>query len=136
MFGLTGIVNLAGTKTPPRQASLATPPQEGNCLALPVSEFDGYENTTPSGFACHPSAGGECHPVRLRRRVQTQCDCSSVSVLGISPPQEGNGPPQRRSIDGFIFQATEGIPSFRSFFVRLSPKANSLNNSLVSHSVS
>ena len=22
-------------------------------------EFVGYENTTPSGYACHPSAGGE-----------------------------------------------------------------------------
>ena len=61
---------------PPRQASPATPPQEGNA--------------TPSGFACHPSTGGECHPVRLRRRVQTRCDCSSVSILVISPPQEGN----------------------------------------------
>ena len=46
--------------------------------------------TTPSSFACHPSTGGECHPVRLRRRVQTRYDCSSVSVLVISPPQERN----------------------------------------------
>ena len=53
-------------KKPPRQASPATPPQEGNCLV-------GTQKTTPSGFACHPSAGGELpggyaknHPVRLR----------------------------------------------------------------------
>ena len=30
------------------------------------------------------------HPVRLRRRVQTRYDCSSVFVLVISPPKEGN----------------------------------------------
>ena len=84
------------------------------------------QNTTPSGCACHPSAGEELlvryffnsptthfhrkgivrpdgfrefsgyaehHPVRLRRRVQTRYDCSSVSVLVISPPQEGNDLP-------------------------------------------
>ena len=27
--------------------------------------------------------------------LQTRCDCSSVSVLVISPPQEGNGLPLR-----------------------------------------
>ena len=38
------------------------------------------------------------HPVRLRRRVQTRCDCSSVSVLVISPPQEGNCRVQRQHV--------------------------------------
>ena len=62
-----------------------------------------HDTTTPSGYACHPSTGGEWsdtvfvqirsnHPVGLRHRVQTRCDCSSVSVLDISPPQEGNYP--------------------------------------------
>ena len=66
-----GELPCADTGPPPRQASLATPPQEGNC---------------PVQIRSH-------HPVRLRRRVQTRCNRPSVSVLDISPPQEGNGPP-------------------------------------------
>ena len=30
------------------------------------------------------------HPIKRSCRVQKQCDCSSVSVLDISPPEEGN----------------------------------------------
>ena len=63
-----GELSSADTSQPPRQATPATPPQEGNCLVQ--TRYN--------------------HPVRLRRRVQTRCDCSSVSVLVISPPQEGN----------------------------------------------
>ena len=40
-----------------------------------------------------PFTGGEYRRVRLRRRIQTRCDYSSVSVLVISPPQEGNTTP-------------------------------------------
>ena len=47
-----GIAASTELQQPPRQAAPATPPQEGN--------------TTPSGCACHPSRGGEYHPVRLR----------------------------------------------------------------------
>ena len=41
---------------------------------------------------CFHKDGGYAknHPVRLCRRVQTQCNRPSVSVLDISPPQEGN----------------------------------------------
>ena len=46
----------ADTRQPPRQAAPATPPQEGNVLALYLCR---YEATTPSGGACHPSTGGE-----------------------------------------------------------------------------
>ena len=62
----------ANTMRLPRQASPATPPQEGNCLSecfMPIR--------------CN-------HPVRLRRRVQTRCNRPSVSVLAISLPKEGN----------------------------------------------
>ena len=62
----------------------------GNCLVQ-------MQDTTPSSFACHPSTGGELlsadarhHPVRLRHQVQMRCNRPSVSVLDISPPQEGN----------------------------------------------
>ena len=79
----------ADTPQPPRQAPLATPPQEGNGPTLYLYR---HATTTPSSSACHPSTGGEYHTVRLRRRVQTLCNRSSVSVLVISPPQEGNGP--------------------------------------------
>ena len=84
-----------------------SPPQEENCLAVPVCEFDGYEDTTPSSFACHPSTGGELPgadaiqspqcicashspPQEGNCRVQRRCNRPSVSVLNISPPQEGN----------------------------------------------
>ena len=54
---------------PPRQASPATPPQEGNYLPL---RFYGrsyrHDATTPSGCACHPSTGGEL--VEQTRRVR------------------------------------------------------------------
>ena len=90
------------TRQPPRQAAPATPPQEGNCrvqtrgnhpvrLRLPPLHRRGiagcrHEATTPSGCACHPSTGGELPGTE-------QCDCSSVSVLGIPPPQERNYSP-------------------------------------------
>ena len=100
---------LAGAEPtqPPRQAEPDTPPKEGNCLPpqegncllqirchhpvklrLPPLRRRGIaclhrrgiswcrtHTTTPSGCAC---------------RVQTRYDCSSVFVLVISPPQEGN----------------------------------------------
>ena len=45
---------LAGAEPtqPPRQAELDTPPQEGNCWCRTYT-------TTPSGYARHPSKGGE-----------------------------------------------------------------------------
>ena len=70
-----GEVGGASGCTPPRQAELDTPPQEGNCLVqirghypvrlrLPPLHRRGialcrYEDNTPSGFARHPSTGGE-----------------------------------------------------------------------------
>ena len=62
-------------------------------------KFGGYENTTPSGYACHPSAGGELPGADTRtprRRVQTQCNRPRVSALDISSPQERNCPVQIR----------------------------------------
>ena len=98
------------TKQPPRQATPATPPQEGNGLALYLYR---YEATTPSGFACHPSTGGEWsgtiliqirsnHPVRLRlpplhRRgmvwhyTYTDTKQPPRQAAPATPPQEGNG---------------------------------------------
>ena len=74
--------------TPPRQAAPATPPQEGNVL----------HNTTPSGFACHPSTGEECtsqhHPVRLRlpplHRRGMYFTTPPHQAAPATPPQEGN----------------------------------------------
>ena len=70
------------TPQPPRQASPATPPKEGNCL--PPQEGNWWRGAVEMVQTRHN------HPVRLRRRVQTRYDCSSVFVLVISPPQEGN----------------------------------------------
>ena len=80
---------LAGAEPtrPPRQASLATPPKEGNGLALCLYR---HEATTPSSFACHPSAGGELagtEPTQLPRQAELD-----------TPPQEGNClPPQEEN---------------------------------------
>ena len=95
-----GIVSLLGRKTPPRQASLATPPQEGNYLS--PQERD----TTPPSFACHPSAGGELfvsagegyHPAKLRLPPLRRRGIICLHRRGIpprqaslaTPPQEGN----------------------------------------------
>ena len=68
-----------------------SPPQEGNCPPLPVvREINRCKHyaTTPSGCACHPSTGGEL-------AVRYFFNSPSVSVLVISPPQEGNCPPLR-----------------------------------------
>ena len=141
------------TTQPPRQALLATPPQEGNCLVqtrhnrpvrlrLPPLQRRGiplfqqpHDTTTPSvhnhpvklclpplhrrgiawcrhdtiapsDFACHPSTGEELlgadttqpprqappatPPQEGNCRVQMRHNRPSVSVLDISPPQEGN----------------------------------------------
>ena len=44
------------TPQPPRRATPATPPQEGNGAALYLCR---HATTTPSGYARHPSTGGE-----------------------------------------------------------------------------
>ena len=94
------------TRTPPRQASPATPPEEGNWLVQnprdhPVKRsltpLQGrrialcrYEDTTPSGFACHPSRGGELHPVK---RCLTPLQGNGIPPRRASPatpPREGN----------------------------------------------
>ena len=74
---------IADTMQPPRQA-------------LPPGA-DAMESPQCICTSHLPSRGGNCllqircnHPVRLCRRVQTRCDCSSVSVLVISLPEEGN----------------------------------------------
>ena len=88
----------ADTRQPPRQASPATPPQEGNCsvqirgnhpvrLRLPPLHRRGiaqcrYEATTPSGFACHPSTGGELLSADTRQPPR--------QASPATPPQEGN----------------------------------------------
>ena len=59
-------VNLLGTEhhTPPRQASPVTPPAAGYRRdAIAGGELAGTA-TTPSGFACHPSTGGELLTVK------------------------------------------------------------------------
>ena len=66
---------------PPRQASPATSPQEGNCRV----QTRGH------------------HLVRLRRRVQTRHNRPSVFVLDISPPQEGNCRVQTRGNDSPVY---------------------------------
>ena len=80
------------TMQPPRQASPATPPQEGNCRVQ-------RQCNRSSVFVLDisPLQEGNClvqtrcnHSVRMRRRVQRQCNRSSVFVLDISPLQEGN----------------------------------------------
>ena len=55
---------------------LATPPQEGNCRV----QIRG--NTTPSGFACHPSAGGELPGAGTTTPPR--------QAAPATPPQEGN----------------------------------------------
>ena len=88
----------ADTTQPPRQAALATPPQEGNCLVqtrhnhpvrlrLPPLRRRGiawcrHDTTTPSGCACHPSAGGEL-PSADTTQLLRQAEPAT-------PPQEGN----------------------------------------------
>ena len=69
------------TKQPPRQATPATPPQEGNGLALYLYR---YEATTPSGYACHPSTGGELPGADTKQFYP-------VGLRLATPPQEGNG---------------------------------------------
>ena len=88
----------ADTRQPTRQAELATPPKEGNCLeqirgnhpvkrSLPPLRRRGialsrYEATTPSGFACHLSTGGELPGADMGQPPrQAELD---------TPPQEGN----------------------------------------------
>ena len=88
----------ADTTQPPRQAELDTPPQEGNCsvqirhnhpvgLRPPPLHRRGiaqcrYDTTTPSGFARHPSTGGE-----LLSADTTQPPRRASPA---TPPQEGN----------------------------------------------
>ena len=86
-------------KTPPRQATPATPPQEGNCLVQ-------MQDTTPSSFACHSSTGGELlsadarhHPVRLRlppphRRGIAQCRCKTLPRQATPPGTDAMQSPQ------------------------------------------
>ena len=107
--GMVRHYTCADTRQPPRQASPATPPQEGNGPALYLCR---YEATTPSGFACHPSTGGEWsgtilvqirgnHPVRLRlpplhrRGMVRHYTCADTrqpprQASPATPPQEGN----------------------------------------------
>ena len=98
------------TPQPPRRATPATPPEEGNGAALYLYR---HATTTPSGFACHPSRGGEwCgtiliqtrhnHPVGLRPpplhrrgmvRHYTYTDTPQPprQATPATPPKEGNG---------------------------------------------
>ena len=103
---------------PPRQASLATPPQEGNwwrgavemvqtrhnhpvrlrlpplrrrgivCLHRRGIAYCRYDATTPSGFACHPSAGGEL--VARSGRDGTEPTRPPRQASPATPLQEGN----------------------------------------------
>ena len=90
----------ADTRTPPRRASPATPPEEGN--------------TTPSGCACHPSRGGE---LAVRYFFNGPMMQPPRQAKPATPPQEGNcrvqirghhpvrlclPPLQRRGISGAI----------------------------------
>ena len=93
-----GELSVAEPQQPPRQASPATPPQEGNCLLqnlnnhpvrlrLPPLHRRGIvccrtSTTTPSGFACYPSKGGEL-PVAEPQQPPRQ-------AAPATPPQEGN----------------------------------------------
>ena len=99
------------TTQPPRRASPATPPQEGNG---PAPYLYRHETNTPSGFARHPSTGGEWsgtiliqtrdnHPVGLRPpplhrrgmvRHHTYTDTRQPPrrASPATPPQERNGP--------------------------------------------
>ena len=74
-----------------------SPPQEGNCQVQTRHNHPVKQSLTP----LHRRGIAKCgyarqHPVRLRRRVRTRCNCPSVSVLDISPPQEGNCQVQTR----------------------------------------
>ena len=101
----------ADTTQPPRRASPATSPQEGNGPALYLYR---HATTTPPGFARHPSTGGEWsgtiliqtrhnHPAGLRPpplhrrgmvRHYTYTDTPQPPrrASPATPPQEGNGP--------------------------------------------
>ena len=70
------------TPRPPRQATPATPPQERN---VPILYLYRHATTTPSGYACHPSTGGECSDTILNRHATT-----TPSGYACTPPQEGN----------------------------------------------
>ena len=52
-----------------------------------------YTRHLPSTRGELLSADARHHPVRLRHWVQMRCNRPSVSVLDISPPQEGNCTP-------------------------------------------
>ena len=57
---------------PPRQAAPATPPQRG--IVWGFAGRGDLFGTTPSGCACHPSAGGECEaPTFPRSRKIPLC---------------------------------------------------------------
>ena len=60
--GMVWHYTCADTRQPPRQAAPATPPQEGNGLALYLCR---YEATTPSDRTAYIELRGN-HPVRLR----------------------------------------------------------------------
>ena len=69
--------------TPPRQA---TPPGT-DAMQSPQRI---YTRHLPSTGRELLSADARYHPARLRHQVQMRCNRPSVSVLDISPPQEGN----------------------------------------------
>ena len=84
---------------PPRQASPATPPQEGNCrLQRRGIGWCRTTTTTPSGFACHPSKGGEL-PYADTRTPPRQAELDT-------PPEEGNCRLQRRGISWYKTHTT------------------------------
>ena len=121
---------LAGTEPtqPPRQASLATPPQEGNCpstggnwlvqnphnhpvkLRLPPLHRRGVSwyrthTTTPSSFACHPSTGGEL-PLHRRGVSWYRTHTTTPSSFACHPSTGGElagteptQPPRQASLD-------------------------------------
>ena len=118
----------ADTMTPPRQAELDTPPGEGNCrsrrgiggygchhpvrLRLPPLQRRGIAapqegNTTPSGFVCHPSRGGE---LPLQWKGIGEYGCHHPVSFACHPSRGGElaGPPEEVGIQASLPPLQEG----------------------------
>ena len=92
---LPAIVNLLGTKKPPRQASPATPPQEGNCRVQTRCDC-----SSVSILVISPPQEGNClvqtrynHPVKRSLTPLHRRGIPPRQAEPATPPQEGNTTP-------------------------------------------